>query len=413
MKLVQMLAEAQPAELYDHAASVLTNVSRHPAGRRCFVDPSRGLVRAVLPSMTGSASETRRVGVAAALRNCCVDDAGRSALLAAPGAGGLRCRRRREGDRRRRVRQGRRERCHGGWSEAVRALLRPISAVKTAPERCDAVRQRARRRRWGSREATRVARRSGRATPRAFLRLGTAMRNIRRRWRRWRRRRRSSCCTGWSRRRCSEGRHPMRGGGGRRRAEVPKGEGEEEMEVVRGTTTAPYPGRGLKRWQWERRAREVREPEYQRKEIPAVEMSQKFYWTKCGLQRGCAVHQPCKLLSYDEDRRAFPWRRRLFRVVPRGRPRRADRTTTGKMSTKLGSDPAGGGGVHGHLKLNKGNFRCVSARSFMRFHNRVSQSPPRVILRILSTDTHPPNPAPAIPLFPDPRPTRILHTRPR
>ena len=141
MKLVQMLAEAQPAELYDHAASVLTNVSRHPAGRRCFVDPSRGLVRAVLPSMTGSASETRRVGVAAALRNCCVDDAGRSALLAAPGAGGSSA----AAAAAKEIavvgfgKDGASGATEGGL-EAVRALLRPISAVKTAPERCDAVR---------------------------------------------------------------------------------------------------------------------------------------------------------------------------------------------------------------------------------------------------------------------------------
>ena len=142
MKLVQMLADAQPAELYDHAASVLTNVSRHPAGRRCFIDPSRGLVRAALPSMAGSASETRRVGVAAALRNCCVDDAGRSALLAAPGAGGSSA----AAAAAKEIavvgfgKDGASGATEGGL-EAVRALLRPISAVKTAPERCDAVRQ--------------------------------------------------------------------------------------------------------------------------------------------------------------------------------------------------------------------------------------------------------------------------------
>jgi len=85
MKLVQMLAEGTPAQSYDHAASVLTNVTRHPVGRRVFLDPTRGLVRAALPSLLPSAAETRRVGVAAALRNCCVDDASRASLLACPG----------------------------------------------------------------------------------------------------------------------------------------------------------------------------------------------------------------------------------------------------------------------------------------------------------------------------------------
>lgn len=63
------------------------------------------------------------------------------------------------------------------------------------------------------------------------------------------------------------------------------------------------------------------------------------------------------------------------RVVARGRPRRADRTVTGEMPTDLKSDPAGGGGVHGHLKLNKGNFKCVSARGFARFQKWDSQAP--------------------------------------
>ena len=39
---------------------------------------------------------------------------------------------------------------------------------------------------------------------------------------------------------------------------------------------------------------EEREPENQRKEIPAVEMSQKFYWTKCGLQQAAQFISPVK-----------------------------------------------------------------------------------------------------------------------
>ena len=84
-KLVQMLAASEPKDAYDHAASVLTNVARHPAGRRALLDPKRGLIFAALPSMSPPASETRRCGVAAALRNCCVDEQSCASLLAARG----------------------------------------------------------------------------------------------------------------------------------------------------------------------------------------------------------------------------------------------------------------------------------------------------------------------------------------
>jgi len=88
MKLVQMLAEGRPAGSFDHAASVLTNVARHPVGRRVFLDHGRRLVAAAMPSMASSAPDVRRIGVAAALHNCCVDEASRAALLTIPTAPG-------------------------------------------------------------------------------------------------------------------------------------------------------------------------------------------------------------------------------------------------------------------------------------------------------------------------------------
>lgn len=144
MKLVQMLAEGVPSATYDHAASVLTNVTRHPVGRRVFLDPTRGLVRASLPSLLSSASETRRVGVAAALRNCCVDEASRASLLATPGRPGASEEQKApDADEISVVgfaKAGASGAAEGGL-EVVRALLRPVSGVKPSVERVDAVRQ--------------------------------------------------------------------------------------------------------------------------------------------------------------------------------------------------------------------------------------------------------------------------------
>jgi hypothetical protein len=130
-KLVQMLAASEPKDAYDHAASVLTNVARHPAGRRALLDPKRGLIFAALPSMSPPASETRRCGVAAALRNCCVDEQSCASLLAARGGAPAAA--------------GDDDPSSPGASaaglEIVRALLRPISGIEPAVERCDAVRQ--------------------------------------------------------------------------------------------------------------------------------------------------------------------------------------------------------------------------------------------------------------------------------
>jgi hypothetical protein len=128
----------QPIEPY----GMLTNVTRHPVGRRVFVDPTRGLIRAALPSMLASAPEVRRVGVASALRNCCLDDPSRDALLACPGRAG-------NGGGGPDLQEiavvgfgktGALGATEGGL-EVVRALLRPISGTKLVVERCDAVRQ--------------------------------------------------------------------------------------------------------------------------------------------------------------------------------------------------------------------------------------------------------------------------------
>ena len=363
--------------------------------------------------MTGSASETRRVGVAAALRNCCVDDAGRSARWRLWRGRLLRRRRRREGDRRRRVRQGRRERRHGGWSgggaraapthqrrqNGARAMRRSETIVRggvvgaagsdagrAALGACDA--PRLLKVGYGDEEHPETME-AMEAAAEKFMLHGMVPAEKRRRT------------------------ASARGGGGRRRGRrCPRGEEKRRWRWFKEDHDRSYPGRGLKRWQWDGRARRGARTQYQGKEIPAVEMSQKFYWTKCGaFSLRTHIFSPVK---HDEDRRAFPWRRRLFRVVPRGRPRRADRTMSGKMSTELGSDPAGGGGVHGHLKLNKGNFRCVSARSFMRFHNRVSQSPPRVIWRSLPRLIPiPRTPPPRFPFFRSATDPYTSHLAPR
>jgi hypothetical protein len=144
-KLVQMLIGGKPSQLYDHCASILTNATRHPIGRKVFSDPNLGLVHAVLPFLAKSASETRRIGIAAAIRNCCIEDSFRIALLSS------------------------RETCTAVFpaaisdvpeqadiesseaasdfqatkagKEIVRHILRPISGIKTAVEQCEAVRQ--------------------------------------------------------------------------------------------------------------------------------------------------------------------------------------------------------------------------------------------------------------------------------
>ena len=116
-KLIQLLTTGKPEEDYDQAASVLTNITRDPIGRRVFLDPRRGLLASVLPFMS-QANELRRERVAAALRNCCMDDIQRKLILdfVSPGA-------------------------TESEHEVVRALLRPISGKKVGAELNDHVRQ--------------------------------------------------------------------------------------------------------------------------------------------------------------------------------------------------------------------------------------------------------------------------------
>ena len=142
-KLVQMLAEGSPKEKFDRAASVLTNVCRHPAGRRNFLEPSRKLVRVTLPSLAPSASETRRVGVAAALRNCCADTPSCESLLKTVGSGNAAAVAA-EASVAGFANVGASGATEGGL-EVVRALLAPVSGGRdgtgVGKERCDAVRQ--------------------------------------------------------------------------------------------------------------------------------------------------------------------------------------------------------------------------------------------------------------------------------
>ena len=142
-KLVQMLAEGTPAAQFDRAASVLTNVCRHPAGRRNFLEPNRKLVRATLTSLAPSAPETRRVGVAAALRNCCADEKSCAFLLSAAGSGNAAALAE-EASVAGFAKVGTSGASEGGL-EVVRALLSPVSGGKdgtgVGKERCDAVRQ--------------------------------------------------------------------------------------------------------------------------------------------------------------------------------------------------------------------------------------------------------------------------------
>lgn len=116
-KLIQLLTTGKPEEEYDHAASVLTNITRDPIGRRVFLDLKRGLLASVIPFMS-QANELRRERVAAALRNCCMDDIQRQALLNYVGTNGGDCE-----------------------HEVVRALLRPISGKTVGAELNDHVRQ--------------------------------------------------------------------------------------------------------------------------------------------------------------------------------------------------------------------------------------------------------------------------------
>ena len=192
-KLVQMLAASEPKDAYDHAASVLTNVARHPAGRRALLDPKRGLIFAALPSMSPPASETRRCGVAAALRNCCVDEQSCASLLAARGGAPAAA--------------GDDDPSSPGASaaglEIVRALLRPISGIEPAVERCDAVRQSCAEA-VASLAQSEIGRAAlGRCDAPRRARGVRSRRSTRRRARLWSARRSGSWRAGWCPRKCS------------------------------------------------------------------------------------------------------------------------------------------------------------------------------------------------------------------
>jgi hypothetical protein len=100
-------------------------------------------VRATLQSLAPSASETRRVGVAAALRNCCADTPSCESLLKTVGSGNAAAVAA-EASVAGFANVGASGATEGGL-EVVRALLAPVSGGRdgtgVGKERCDAVRQ--------------------------------------------------------------------------------------------------------------------------------------------------------------------------------------------------------------------------------------------------------------------------------
>ena len=82
-KIAQVMLKEISSCNADHCARILTNVTRHPIGRRVFLDHSLGLLRAVLPTISSSSS-ARRLAFFSALRNCCVDELSCHALLTNP-----------------------------------------------------------------------------------------------------------------------------------------------------------------------------------------------------------------------------------------------------------------------------------------------------------------------------------------
>ncbi|KAL4446340.1 hypothetical protein ABPG77_003147 [Micractinium sp. CCAP 211/92] len=72
MLLKLFLAPVAPgtADIYEHVATILPNVTRFSAGRRLLLQPGRGLLQA-LASQLRSGSELRRRGCAGAIKNCC------------------------------------------------------------------------------------------------------------------------------------------------------------------------------------------------------------------------------------------------------------------------------------------------------------------------------------------------------
>ena len=137
--ITQMLLKEISSRNADHCASILTNVTRHPIGRRVFLEHSQRLLQAVLPTISSSSSE-RRVAFFSALRNCCVDEASCLALLTNPNPVGMSTFAfTMEGSSRPTLqRDG--VNISSAAQDIVRALLRPISGAKHS-ERCDAVRQ--------------------------------------------------------------------------------------------------------------------------------------------------------------------------------------------------------------------------------------------------------------------------------
>ena len=135
-KVVHLLAMAKPPSMYDYAASIITNFTRHPIGRRVFLDPKRGLMCMALASLIPGQSEVRRVGVAAAIRNCCLDDLSCTRLLATPCAAP-------SGNNSFDVccsTSSTHSYAEGGL-EAVRSLIRIVSDTTKSRELSDAVRQ--------------------------------------------------------------------------------------------------------------------------------------------------------------------------------------------------------------------------------------------------------------------------------
>ena len=263
-------------------------------------------------------------------------------------------------------------------------------------------------------EATQVARRSGRATPHAFLKVGYGDEEHPETMEAMEAAAEEFMLHGMV---PAEGMQPK---DGIQRVEVVEdgegggaqgGEGEEEMEVVQGG-----PDRSLQTWieamamGCEERAR-VREPRYQRKEIPAVKMSQKFYFI--GRNAGVlAAHSHLQSVKHDEISSRFSVETATF-------PSRAARQTSTRGSHDVGKDVYGTGerprgwgwrprppeAQQGQLQVRlRPKLHALSQPCSRNHHTRV------IWRSFPSTDTHPPNPASAIPLFPIRDRPVLLHT---
>ena len=140
-RIAQMMLKEISSCNADHCARILTNVTRHPIGRRVFLDHSLGLLRAVLPTISSSSS-ARRLAFFSALRNCCVDELSCHALLTNPDlCETSTCMMPMDEYSHSKLQGCDLSNVTTAAKDIVCALLRPISGSKLHVECCDTVRQ--------------------------------------------------------------------------------------------------------------------------------------------------------------------------------------------------------------------------------------------------------------------------------